>query len=62
MWGEMAGIGGHLGSGVEVWYSGNFLECMKVILMKIPSKGRYGVSTVLLCVRFESRAFHIPGK
>lgn len=52
MWGGMAGMGGgHLGSSVEVWYSGNFLECMKVLLMKIPSKGGYGVSTVLLCVR-----------
>lgn len=30
---------GHLESGVDTWYSRNFLESMKVILMRTPSNG-----------------------
>lgn len=46
--GERTGTGGALSGGVETSYSGNFLESVKVVLMKTHSNGEYRVSTGLL--------------
>jgi hypothetical protein len=35
--GETAGIAGHLGDGIEIMCSGNFLKYMKVILIRCPN-------------------------
>jgi hypothetical protein len=29
----------HLGSGIEIYYSGNFLQFMKVVPVRAPSSG-----------------------
>lgn len=36
-----AGIGGHLGGGVETWYNGHFLESVRVTLVRTPNNGKY---------------------
>lgn len=46
MWGEM--LGEPLRGGVETLCSGNFLEFVKVILMRIRGNGGYRVSTGLI--------------
>jgi hypothetical protein len=36
-WRDIAGVGEYLGGDMEIKSSGNFLESMKVILMRTPS-------------------------
>jgi hypothetical protein len=36
---------GALGGGMETYCSGKFLESMRVILVRTPSNGKYGVSS-----------------
>lgn len=43
MWGETDRIKGHLRNNMETLGSGNFIKYMKVILMKSPNNGGYGV-------------------
>jgi hypothetical protein len=47
----MPGVGGECGleSGVETLFSGNFLESMKVILVRGPGNAEYRVPTSHLC-------------
>lgn len=45
IWEETATIKGHLRSGRETYYGRIFLKYMKVILMRSPDNGGYGIST-----------------
>lgn len=43
--GKTAGISGHLGVSAETQFNGNFLESLRMMLMKNPRNGGYGVCT-----------------